>query len=81
MFINSLSELPIGSNERFMTLRLKLSKDQHAAITSISAPTLGSEEDTKETYDSQLNQILQSTPTIDKPILLGDFNAGVGRDH
>ena len=64
-----------------MTLHLKRLNINMQTIVSTYAPTLYSEEDTKDNCYSQLNHILQNTPKTDKLILLGDFNARVGRDQ
>ncbi|KAK0146682.1 Craniofacial development protein 2 [Merluccius polli] len=61
--INHLYELPVGINERLMTMRLMLASSQMATVISAYAPTLDAQD--KE----------------DKIILLGDFNARVGRNH
>ncbi|XP_047111837.1 uncharacterized protein LOC124788611 [Schistocerca piceifrons] len=52
-------------------------------ITFVSAyaPTLDSDEDTKNQFYHQLNSTLSKIPIQDKLILLGDFNARMGRDN
>ena len=64
-----------------MTLRIQLVKSQHATIISAYAPTLDAEDLVKEEFYSQLDSILSTVPKDDKIILLGDFNARVGRDR
>ncbi len=49
-------------------------------IISAYAPTLTSPDDVKECFYEDLNQLIKSTPTSDKLIILGDFNARVGKD-
>uniref|UniRef100_A0A803TFN5 Endonuclease/exonuclease/phosphatase domain-containing protein n=1 Tax=Anolis carolinensis TaxID=28377 RepID=A0A803TFN5_ANOCA len=44
------------------------------------APTLDADEDIKENFYCQLDTVLLEIPKEDKIILLGDFNARVGRD-
>lgn len=78
--VDHLDELPCGINERLMTLRLKLTNNQRATVISAYAPTLTSEDDQKEEFYSQLDEILKNIPRSDKILLLGDFNARVGRD-
>lgn len=77
----NLTELPLGINARIMTLRIKLVKNEHATIISAYAPTLDAEDVVKETFYSELDNILSSIPRDDKIILLGDFNARIGKDR
>lgn len=79
--ISHLSELPVGINERLMTIRLMLDNNQMATVVSAYAPTLDSEEEVKETFYTCLDETLSRIPREDKIILLGDFNARVGRDQ
>lgn len=76
-----LTELPLGINERLMTLRLQLTSQQHAFIISAYASTLDASDETKVTFYQRLEDILAAVPAYDKIILLGDFNARVGRDY
>ncbi len=76
-----MPEVPVGINERIMTLQLKLDRNQTATVISAYAPTLDSEDSDKELFYSQLDSVLSSIPSCNKVILLGDFNARVGRDH
>ncbi|KAI8516668.1 hypothetical protein Bbelb_052490 [Branchiostoma belcheri] len=78
--LKDLEEIPTGVNERLMTLRLKLNNRQNATVISCYAPTLTAEDKIKEKFYEDLENILKSIPTTDKIILLGDFNARVGRD-
>ncbi|PFX12708.1 hypothetical protein AWC38_SpisGene23289 [Stylophora pistillata] len=77
--IRNLEELPVGVSERLMTLRLKLKSNQQATVISAYAPTLQVEPEDKEIFYSTLDSVLTQTPSNDKIILLGDFNAWVGR--
>ena len=52
-----------------------------ATVVSAYAPTLDSQDDIKEAFYASRDNILSAIPKEDKIILLGDFNAGVGRDH
>lgn len=79
--ISQLSESPVGINERLMTLRLKLSNNQMATAVSAYAPTLDSQDEDKEVFYATLDQVLSNIPKEDKILLLGDFNARVGKDH
>lgn len=64
-----------------MTIRLVLANNQIATVVSAYAPTLGSEEEVKETFYAYLDKTLSRIPKEDTIILLGDFNARVGRDQ
>ncbi|KAL2090150.1 hypothetical protein ACEWY4_014838 [Coilia grayii] len=79
--ISQLSESPVGINERLMTLRLRLSNNQLTTVVSAYAPTLDSQDEDKETFYAALDQVLSNIPKEDKILLLGDFNARVGKDH
>ncbi|XP_068599205.1 uncharacterized protein [Brachionichthys hirsutus] len=72
--INHLHELPVGVSERLMTVRL-------TTVISADAPTLDAQDEVKEAFSSDLDKILSEVPKEDKLILLGDFNARVGRNH
>ncbi|KAJ3584268.1 hypothetical protein NHX12_014764 [Muraenolepis orangiensis] len=79
--INHLHELPVGINERLMTIRLMLASSQMATVISAYAPTLDAQDEVKEAFYADLDKILSEVPKEDKLILLGDFNARVGRNH
>lgn len=79
--VGSLVNVPIGINERLMHLELQLSKHQSANIISAYAPTLIADNKVKEQFYSQLDDLLTHIPKDNKLILLGDFNARVGRDQ
>ena len=74
--VREIVELPVGINERLVTLRLRLKKNRRSAY----APTLDAEEDIKGNFYSKLDQVLTAFPGVDKLVLLGDFNGTVGRD-
>ena len=48
---------------------------------SAYAPTLDGDDEIKEAFYSTLDSTLSNILKEDKIILLGDFNAPVGRDH
>ena len=62
-------------------LRVPLDKDNFLTILSVYAPTLDAEEQTKLQFYALLSQTISSVPIHDKLLLLGDFNARVGRDQ
>lgn len=78
--VAQLNELPIGVNERLMTLRVQIEGNTSVTFVSAYAPTLDANEQTKETFYSELDSVITSTPADDKLFILGDFNARVGSD-
>ena len=77
----NLESLPVGVNDRLMTLRLPIDKNNHATLISAYAPTMSNPEDNKERFYSDLRSVLLRIPRNDKIFLLGDFNARVGNDN
>jgi exonuclease III len=75
-----LSNLPTGHTDRIMSMRLPLGKQQHATLFSVYAPTLQADSSEKDKFYADLRRLLKSVPESDKIIILGDFNARVGRD-
>eukprot|EP00745_Piridium_sociabile_P018132 TRINITY_DN26983_c0_g1_i10.p1 TRINITY_DN26983_c0_g1~~TRINITY_DN26983_c0_g1_i10.p1 ORF type:complete len:281 (+),score=56.43 TRINITY_DN26983_c0_g1_i10:428-1270(+) len=78
--LKDIPTLPIGVNERIMKLRFPLNKTRHITLISAYAPTLTSTEEQKERFYEDLDQIIRTTPAGDKLVILGDFNARVGKD-
>ena len=72
--------LPVGINERLMKLRIPQSRIRYLTIISAYVRTLTSPDDVKEQFCEQFDQIIRSTPPSYKLVILGDFNARVGRD-
>lgn len=50
-------------------------------IISAYAPTLQSDVITKETFYKDLKSLLSRVDSADKLLIMGTFNARVGRDH
>ena len=76
-----LTEMPKAVNDRIMTMTVPLMKKGNATLISVYAPTMTSPDETKENFYNQLRRTLRDTPRTDKLILMGDFNARVGRDY
>ena len=79
--LKSIPRLPVGINERLMKLRLPLTKSRHLTIISAYAPTLTNSDETKEMFYEDLDQLIRSTSSNDKLLIMGDFNARVGKDQ
>ena len=71
--------MPRPVSDRIMTTRLRLSKDNFATIISVYAPTMTNRDENKEAFYNQLATVLSAIPRTDKLLLIGDFNAGIGR--
>ena len=70
---------PTGINERLMTMSLPLD-DCTLSIISAYAPTLASSDESKEEFYGKLSEAIKSVPSSHKLLVMGDFNARVGRD-
>uniref|UniRef100_H3AJS3 Endonuclease/exonuclease/phosphatase domain-containing protein n=1 Tax=Latimeria chalumnae TaxID=7897 RepID=H3AJS3_LATCH len=72
--VSRMTEFPAGINERLMTLHLQLANNSSATVISAYAPTLAAEEEQKEQFYADLDEILTIILKEDKIILLRDFN-------
>ena len=61
-------------------MRLPLSKDNFTTTISVYASTMTNPAENKEVIYNQLASVLSGTPRTDKLLLIGDFNARIGRD-
>ena len=77
---SSLTSLPKGISDRIMTLRLSLASKTHLTLISVYAPTMTHPDEEREAFYSCLREAIHSVPSKDKLLLLGDFNARVGRN-
>ena len=64
-----------------MTLRLPLAENRFSTFVSVYSPNLDSSDEVKDRFYDTLYSTLQIISQDDKIILLGDFNARVGRNH
>jgi len=62
-------------------MKLELSHGHSAVLLSAYAPTMDATDQDKEAFYNSLSEIIRSVPYKHRIILLGDFNARVGRDH
>ena len=66
-------------NERLMKVRLKL-EYWWLTVVQVYAPTEDSAEELKTSFYDSLEELLASVPKSDQLVVMGDFNARVGRD-
>ena len=77
-----LKFLPVAVNERLITLRLSTNtENRYVTIIGVYAPTMTYDDNTKETFYSQLDRCIRKAPKEDKLFIMGDFNARVGTHH
>ena len=79
--VAKLQSVPVGTNDRLMTMRLPLQKKTYVTLISAYAPTMSYSEEQKEAFYEELANTVKSAPSSDRLILLGDFNARVGLNH
>lgn len=75
-----MDKLPIGINDRIITARFCLRTGKYLTLVSIYAPTMKNDEEIKEKFYEDLRNTLDKIPRTDKLLLLGDFNARVGKE-
>ena len=77
--MKSIEEEPNYISERLMTLRVPLARNENMLFICAYAPTLVADEDKKDEFYDDLDRVLRAANPRDKIVLLGDFNARVGR--
>ena len=78
--LSYLEKLPCGINDLILSMRVPLTRDQYATFVSFYAPTIHTSEETKMAFYQGLRQLVAKIPPADKVVILGDFNARVGKD-
>ncbi|KAK2189384.1 hypothetical protein NP493_108g04055 [Ridgeia piscesae] len=73
--------MPRPVSDRNMPMRLPLSKDKFATIISVYAQTMTNTDENNEAFYDQLAGVLSAIPRTDKILLIGDFNARIGREN
>lgn len=76
-----LVSLPRAVSERLMTARIRLRNNAFLTIVSAYAPTMTNTDEIKERFYESLSNLVSAVPRGDKLLLLGDFNARVGKEH
>ena len=72
--------LPVGHSDHITSLRLPIQDNKFATVLSVCTPTLQAGTGVKKAFYRDLHNLLQQVDSKDKPLVLGDFNARVGRD-
>ena len=78
---SKLNQVPCGISERLISLRIRILKQEYNALIGSYAPTLDANFEAKVAFYQEFERTLRSTPNGERIILLGDFNARVGRDY
>ena len=63
-----MMRLPFSNGQKFIT------------IISAYAPTMTNQDEVNNKFYEDVNVIITTVPSVDKLIILGDFNARVGSD-
>ena len=71
---------PMCHYNRIISIRLPLISNQHLTLLSVYAPTLMVDPAVKDSFYSDLHGYLITTLANDMVLILGNFNARVGRD-
>ena len=79
--VDKLEEVPFGTKDRLMSLRLPLQGGRYATLISLYAPTMTHIEDGILLFYSNLLLDCYYLVCIKMILLMGDFNARVGTDH
>ena len=67
--------------ERLMTKKFDYGDTVTLHIISANAPSLKAKDVVKKDFYQAMDMVLQLIPATDRPLLLGDFNACVGRNR
>lgn len=76
-----LQEYPVHISDRITTLRLHMEHNNYLNIISVYAPTLDKSDEIKDKFYEELTRCIDRIRPREQILLLGDFNARVGRDH
>ena len=79
--VRKLPKLPHGISERLIHLRIPLAKDRYLSKINVSAMTMTYANEEKEAFYQALASVVDHVNVADKLLILGDFNAWVGKDH
>ena len=62
-------------------MRVPLMQNRYVPFVSVYAPTMTATDEEKLAFYQSLKEVVRAIPQADKIIILGDFNARVGKDH
>ena len=77
---NKPESLPVGHSDRLMSSARQQVRYTHPLI-SAHAPTLQADSKTKDAFCSELSSLIKRICKSDKIVIMGDFNARVGKGH
>lgn len=77
---SKLEECPVHISDRVTTLRLHLANDNYLNVISVYAPTMDKDDDIKAKFYEEVTHALSKVLPREQVLLMGDFNARVGRD-
>ena len=77
--LQSITE-PSGGSERMLAMTLQ-TRSGIVHLICVYAPTLGADSEMKDRFYDDLNSVLAAIPPDEEMIVLGDFNARVGREN
>lgn len=79
--VDELMLTPKSISERLISVSMPVGGGRSATLICAYAPTMMHTEVEKEEFYRSLSEEIERIPVDDKLILLGDFNARVGKDH
>ena len=79
--VSKLPKLPHSISERLIHLRVPLAKDRYLSMTNVYALTMTYANEEKEAFYQVLASVVDYVNVADKLLILGNFNAQVGKDH
>lgn len=74
------TKIPIGISKHIMALRWS-SECHYVTLISVYASTLGAAAETRDLFYNQLAETVSRVKTGDRQLILGDFNARVGKNN
>ena len=78
--VTKLTEMPRPVSDRIMTMRLPMSKGNVTTTISVHTPTMTNPDENKQAFYNHLSSVLSGITCIDNLLLIGYFNARIGRD-